>query len=104
MHFLGKSFKAFAVTPEGDAIFLVKIDKWDFNWQETYQFEKLLKIPKGSTIFVEAVFDNTESNPANPNRPPKTVTYGWETNSEMLDLVLYYLEYKDGDETINPYD
>jgi len=104
MHFLGKTFKAFAITPEGDAIFLIKIDHWDFNWQDTYQFEKLLKIPKGSTILVEATFDNTEANPANPSHPPKTATYGWETTREMLDLVLYYLVYKDGDETLNPYD
>lgn len=103
MHFLGKTFKAFAVTPAGDAIFLVKIDDWDFNWQETYQFEKLLKIPKGSTILVEATFDNTKDNPANPTTPPKDVTYGWETSSEMLDLVLYYLTYKEGDEVIDPY-
>lgn len=103
MHFLGKSFRAFAVTPDGDAVFLVKIDNWDFNWQETYQFSKLLKIPRGSTIFVEATFDNTLANPANPTRPPKTVTYGWETASEMLDMVLYYLVYKAGDEEIDPY-
>ncbi|HTF20790.1 MAG TPA: cytochrome c, partial [Chryseolinea sp.] len=77
MHFLGKTFRAFAITQEGDAIFLVKIDDWDFNWQDTYQFSKLLKIPRGSTIFVEATFDNTVANPANPTRPPKTVTYGW---------------------------
>ncbi len=104
MHFLGKTFKAFAVTPEGEAIFLVKIDKWDFNWQDTYQFQKLLKIPKGSTILVEATFDNTAQNPANPSSPPKNVTYGWETTSEMLNMVLYYLDYREGDENLDPYD
>ena len=103
MHFLGKTFRAFAVTPDGDAIFLIKIDNWDFNWQETYQFSKLQKIPRGSSIFVEATFDNTMQNPANPTRPPKTVTYGWETASEMLDMVLFYLVYQPGDETIDPY-
>lgn len=104
MHYLGKTFKAFAVTPEGDVVMLVKIDDWDFNWQETYQFSKLLKIPRGSTLFVEASFDNTESNLANPSRPPKTITYGWETTKEMLDLVLYFIIYRPGDELLNPYD
>lgn len=103
MHFLGKTFRAFAVTPDGDAIFLIKIDNWDFNWQETYQFTRLQKIPRGSSIFVEATFDNTMQNPANPTRPPKTVTYGWETASEMLDMILFYLVYKPGDEQIDPY-
>jgi hypothetical protein len=104
MHYLGKTFKAFAITPDGDVVMLVKIDDWDFNWQETYQFSKFLKIPKGSNIYVEASFDNTESNLANPSRPPKTITYGWGTAQEMLDLVLYFVIYKQGDELINPYD
>lgn len=97
MHYLGKTFRAFAVTPEGDAVPLIKIDDWDFRWQETYQFKKLLYIPKGSVILIEATFDNTTDNPANPSSPPIDVTYGWDTTSEMLDLVLYYLEYKEGD-------
>jgi hypothetical protein len=104
MHYLGKTFKAFAVTAEGDVVMLVKINDWDFNWQETYQFNRLLKIPKGSTILIEASFDNTESNLANPSRPPKKITYGWETTKEMLDLVLYFVIYRAGDESLNPYE
>lgn len=104
MHYLGKTFKAFAITPDGEAIFLIKIDNWDFNWQDTYQFSKLLKIPKGSTFLLEATFDNTKDNPANPTSPPQTVTYGWETKKEMLDFVLYYLVYQEGDETADPYE
>lgn len=104
MHYLGKTFKVFAVTPDGEAIFLIKIDNWDFNWQDTYQFKSLLKIPKGSTILLEATFDNTKDNPANPSIPPQPVTYGWETKKEMLDFVLYYIEYKEGDETVDPYE
>ncbi len=50
MHLLGKSFEAFAVTPDGKTIPLVKIPKWDFRWQYFYTFPKMLKIPKGSPI------------------------------------------------------
>lgn len=98
MHYIGKTFRAFAVTAEGEAIRLIKIDNWDFKWQETYLFKKLQVIPKNSVILIEATFDNSAENPANPNSPPKEITYGWNTTSEMLDLVLYYLEYKEGDE------
>ena len=91
MHYLGKSFKAFAITPDGDAVFLVKINDWDFNWQETYWFKERLSIPLGSYIFIEAEFDNTDSNPRNPSSPPIDVTYGWNTTSEMLDMVIYYI-------------
>lgn len=98
MHYLGKTIRAFAATPDGDAIFLVQINNWDFKWQDTYQFQKMLKIPKGSTIFLEATYDNTANNPVNPSKPPKDVTYGWATKSEMMSLVLYYVVYKEGDE------
>lgn len=92
-----KTFRAFAITPEGNAINLIKIDAWDFRWQETYQFDKFLHIPKNSVIIAEATFDNTVENPANPSSPPVDVTYGWNTTSVMFELVLYYLHYRAGD-------
>ncbi len=98
MHVLGKTFKAFAVTPEGNVVNLIKIDEWDFNWQTTYQFKSLLHLPKGSVIIAEATYDNTRDNPQNPNVPPKDVTYGWNTSDEMMNLVLYYVPYQQGDE------
>ena len=100
MHWLGKTFKAFAITPNGDLVPFVKIDNWDFNWQMTYQFKNLLFVPKGSVILVEATFDNTSANKLNPNYPPKDVTYGWASTSEMLEMVVYYVPYKNGDELV----
>lgn len=101
LHWLGKSFKAFAITPDGDLVPLVKIDNWDFNWQMTYQFEKLLYVPKGSVIIAEATYDNTIENPLNPFTPPRDVSYGWNTTSEMMELVIYYVPYRAGDEHIS---
>ena len=100
MHFLGESFRALAATPEGDAIPLIKIDDWDFNWQSTYMYKKLLKIPAGSIILVEAAYNNTSSNPANPNNPSKDTKYGWNSTDEMCNLIFYYVDYKEGDEQI----
>nr|WP_299419662.1 hypothetical protein [uncultured Emticicia sp.] len=100
MHLIGKTFRAFVITPDGEVVNLVKIDNWEFNWQMTYQFKKLLKIPAGSTFIVEGAYDNTAENPENPNNPPHDIGYGWGTKDEMLNLVLYYLDYKEGDEKI----
>lgn len=100
MHWLGQSFKAYAITPDGDLVPLVKIDAWDFNWQMTYQFAKLLPIPAGSVILAEASYDNTPSNPLNPFDPPKDTIFGWNTTSEMMQLVIYYVDYQKGDEEI----
>ena len=101
MHLLGKRFKAFAITPAGDVIPLVNIPDWDFNWQMTYVFKKFLKVPKGSVIYAEGQYDNTSSNPRNPNRPPVDITYGWGTKDEMMNLVIYYVKYQEGDENID---
>lgn len=100
MHFIGKSFLAYAITMEGEKIPLIKISNWDFNWQTMYQFKKMIKIPAGSRIIVEAKFDNTSENPVNPNQPAKDIGYGWNSTDEMCDLVMYFLDYQEGDEQI----
>lgn len=100
-HVLGKSFKAFAITPDGDMIPLIKIDNWDFNWQMTYQFKTMIHIPQGSIIMAEGTYDNTASNPENFNHPPKDVGYGWRTVDEMMNLIIYYVDYQKGDEKIS---
>jgi len=100
MHLLGKRFKAFAVTPGGDLIPLVNIPDWDFNWQMTYTFKNFIYVPKGSVIYAEAQYDNTQQNPRNPTHPPKDVGYGWGTKDEMMNLVIYYVKYRAGDEKI----
>jgi hypothetical protein len=98
MHYLGKSFKAFAITPDGDAVNIVKIDDWNFRWQNTYQFKKMLRVPKNSIILIEAAYDNTSGNLDNPFNPPQDITYGWGSKNEMMNLIIYYLLYQEGDE------
>jgi hypothetical protein len=97
-HLLGKSFRAFAITLDGDLIPLIKVDDWDFNWQTTYEFDRLIKIPAGSNIIMEGTYDNTAANPKNPNFPLIDVGYGWRTVDEMMNLIFYYVDYQKGDE------
>jgi hypothetical protein len=102
MHNLGKSFKAYGVTPANDTIRFVSIDSWDFKWQEPYWFPKLEKIPKGTMINIEATYDNTANNPSNPSNPPRLVysSGDMKATDEMLTLVMIFLPYKKGDENI----
>ncbi len=100
MHILGKSFKAFAITPTAEIFPLIRIPKWQFNWQFTYPFKNLLKLPAGSIIYVQATYDNTISNPLNPYNPPKPFLHGWGTKDEMMNLVLEFVNYQPGDEKI----
>jgi len=43
-------------------------------------------------ILAEAQYDNTDQNPLNPNRPARTVSYGWNSTNEMMNLVFYYVK------------
>jgi hypothetical protein len=104
MHLLGKSFEAFAATPDGRTIPLIKIPKWDFRWQYFYTFPKMVKIPKGSTIAAIGVYDNTANNPNNPNSPPQTVigtNNSMRVTDEMFQLIMKYVPYQPGDENIS---
>lgn len=103
MHYIGKIFKAYAVTPAKDTINLVHIPRWDFRWQEMYKFKHLVRIPKGSLLVIEGTYDNTAENPFNPNIPPQDIYSSGDMKStdEMLTLLLVFLSYKEGDENIN---
>lgn len=103
MHRLGKYFIAYAVTAKNDTIQLVEVPRWDYNWQEFYRFKKMVKVPAGSVLHAEAIYDNSANNPENPNDPPQDLLFefGMNDDSEMMRLVLLYLPYEEGDETIS---
>lgn len=103
MHMIGDSYLAYVLKPDGDTIPLIRINKWDFNWQYFYTFPKMVKVPKGSIIHAEAIFDNRSENPNNPFSPPRLLsdkTGSMRTTDEMFQLIVTYLPYQPGDENI----
>lgn len=104
MHLIGKKYLAYAVKPSGDTIPLIRIQNWDFRWQYFYMFKHLLKIPRGTTIYVEGVYDNTADNPNNPFSPPREIRErngSMKTTDEMFQLIVTYVPYQAGDESIS---
>jgi hypothetical protein len=99
-HLLLKNFKCYAITPDGDLLPMFNIPKWDFNWQMNYQFKHFTKLPKGSVVFAEAEYDNTQKNPKNPFSPSQKITYGWGTKNEMMNVIFEYVPYRVGDELL----
>lgn len=97
-HLICKNWLVWGETPQGDTIPLIQIDNWDFHWQGFYTFQKLLKIPGGTTVKCRSLYDNTANNPHNPNNPPQTVTVGEATADEMLLVYFSYMLYQAGDE------
>lgn len=84
MHLLGREMKATATLPDGRVEPLIWIRDWNFNWQDQYLFENPLRLPKGTRLDVDAVYDNSAANPLNPNSPPQRVTWGEQTTDEMF--------------------
>lgn len=100
MHLIGKSIKAWAVTPLGVTIPLIDIPEWDFHWQGFYDYRQPVKIPAGSMLYSTATYDNTTANPDNPNNPPQMVTVGEATDDEMMLVYFSYTLHFPGDENI----
>ena len=99
MHLIGKSWLVYAEN-NGDTIPIISIPEWDFNWQNFYQPEYMLKLPQGYTLHAYAVYDNTSSNPLNPNNPPQNIPWCDYTTCEMFFLPFSYVPYQEGDENI----
>lgn len=100
MHLIGRTYKIWYETAEGDSFPLIDIPNWDFHWQMYYMFPYIQKIPAGARIYSEALYDNTPNNPYNPNNPPITVKQGPYTTDEMLMTFMSFTEYQPGDEDI----
>jgi mono/diheme cytochrome c family protein len=70
-------------TPDGKKKLLLSLPRYDFNWQRSYAFAEPVKIPAGSRLIANYVYDNSKRNPANPD-PTIKVTWGEQSHEEML--------------------
>jgi hypothetical protein len=83
MHLRGKSFEFRAVLPDGTRETLLRVPKYDFNWQLTYDLSEERVFPKGTKFEATATFDNSENNKFNPD-PKASVRFGDQTWDEMM--------------------
>ena len=101
-HLLGKSWHVYATSGDlQDTIPIIHIPEWDFHWQGVFTYPNMVHIPAGYTVHAVAEYDNTSSNPNNPNSPPLPMTFGDYTTDEMYVLFLQYVNYLPGDEDIS---
>jgi mono/diheme cytochrome c family protein len=89
MHTRGAAFKYEVTYADGKTETLLDIPRYDFNWQLRYDLKQPKLIPRGSTVKVTAIYNNSSSNRANPD-PTKLVKWGPQTVDEMM---IGYLEY-----------
>jgi len=87
-HYLGKRVEGYALLPDGGKKWLVRIDDWNFDWQDQYRFAEPVALPAGSTLVMDWSFDNSADNPHNPASPPVAVRFGPQSTDEMAELIL----------------
>ena len=79
-----------------------------FTFSNIFQSCDVIEGPFTEEIIVEATFDNTTNNPDNPFSPPKEISErkdfngrgSMKTSDEMLQFIVNYLEYQEGNENI----
>jgi len=82
MHLRGKAMEIRAVLPGGESIDVIRVPKYDFNWQTTYFLKDPVALPPGSRIDCFAWFDNSVNNRFNPD-PKRAVPWGDQSWDEM---------------------
>lgn len=101
-HYLGKDLQASAALPDGTTKTLIHILEWDLNWQAVYRYAEPMFLPKGTMIKMRYVYDNSEDNALNPNRPPERVWGGNRSRDEMAHLWLQVLPHSFNTKTDDP--
>jgi peroxiredoxin len=105
MHLRGKSFRFEATYPDGRREVLLDVPRYEFDWQNVYVLDEPKPMPEGTIMRCLARFDNSAGNPNNPD-PARTVTFGEQTNDEMLvgymDVALDYQDLSVGPPEVRP--
>jgi hypothetical protein len=96
MHLRGKSFRYEASYPDGGTEVLLDVPRYDFGWQNRYDFAEPKRIPAGTVLRCIARYDNSADNPANPD-PGVTVHAGPQSWEEMFNG---YFEWAPADQAL----
>ncbi len=94
-HYRAYSSKLRIQYPDGREEVLLNQPRYDFGWQREYHFDGQLKVPAGSRLIADYIFDNSDGNAWNPDSS-KHVTYGEQSWEEML---VTFIRYSWDDET-----
>jgi peroxiredoxin len=91
MHYRGYDADFTLVYPDGTREQVLNVPNYQFNWQTTYDFKEPMFVPAGTEIVFNATFDNSETNPFNPD-PTVELNFGEQTWQEMFFGFYQYYE------------
>jgi len=83
MHLRGKDATIEAKYPDGRQETLLRVPRYDFNWQIVYYQKTPLRLPSGTELHLTGHWDNSPANKWNPD-PTATVRWGDQSWQEML--------------------
>ena len=83
MHVRGKAFEYKLIQPGSPEETLLRVPRYNFNWQLTYRLEKPIVLQPGAKLAVAGWFDNSPNNPSNPD-PKAEVRWGEQSWEEMM--------------------
>lgn len=84
LHLRGQEAKYTAYYPDGSSEVLLHVPVYDFNWQVSYEYDELKKIPAGTRIEFEMWYNNSlESAAAIGFNANRAVSFGGPTWDEM---------------------
>jgi Flp pilus assembly protein TadD len=90
-HYRARDVRGEARLPDGTVKPLIHIRDWDFRWQHVYRYAAPFRLPKGTTLSMRYVYDNSPDNLRNPEHPPKRARWGQRSSDEMGDLWIQVL-------------
>jgi Flp pilus assembly protein TadD len=82
-HYLATEMTGVATRPDGTRVPLLTIKQWDIKWQDQYRYATPVPLPKGTTVSMRFVYDNSDRNTNNPARPAHRVRWGATSTDEM---------------------
>jgi len=99
-HYRAKDVSGTATLPDGTTRTLIHIGNWDFRWQHVYRYTEPIRLPKGTTVAMKYVYDNSPENPRNPQVPTARVRWGQRSHDEMGDLWFQLATTNDADRAV----
>lgn len=83
MNLRGTMFRLSQASEGGAASPLLETPKFSFYWQSDYRFKEPVPLPSGSVVRCEAIYDNSDANPVNPD-PKADVVAGSRITDELF--------------------
>jgi Flp pilus assembly protein TadD len=96
-HYLATRMEGTATLPDGRVTPLLSIPRWNIRWQDQYRYRTPLTLPRGTTLRMRFVYDNSAANPNNRFKPPRRVQWGPLSTDEMGALWLEVVPKNAGD-------